>query len=100
MERRLWTLEFRSCAEAKVRNHLATFSLVLSTYQVAEENLEHQVCEKCGTRLGRFAPAGLCARCLLEAGLAGSQSYEARKPMRVRLGKLFKRLSKWLCRGL
>jgi len=101
MERRLWTLEFRSCAEAKVRNHLATFSLVLSRLdQMAEKNSEHQVCEKCGTRLGRFAPAGVCARCLLEAGLSGSQTRDASVPIRGRLLKLFKRLSKWLGGGL
>jgi hypothetical protein len=83
-----------------IRNHLATFSLVLSRYQVAEENSEQQVCEKCGTPLGRFAPAGVCARCLLEAGLSGSQTHEVREPMRVRLVKIFKRLRKWLRRGL
>src|SRR5437867_1240883 len=26
-------------------------------------------CHQCGTPLGRFVPSGLCARCLLQAGL-------------------------------
>src|SRR5262245_27011281 len=97
MERRLglWTL-----MESKVRNHSATFSLVLSTDQVAEDNTRQQVCEKCGTRLGRFAPASVCARCLLEVGLSRSQTYNAQEPVRVRLVKIFKRLSNWLRRGL
>ena len=28
-----------------------------------------RACKKCGTPLGRFAPQGMCARCLFEAGL-------------------------------
>jgi WD40 repeat protein/serine/threonine protein kinase len=29
-------------------------------------------CRKCGTPLGRFAPSGMCPRCLLQAGLSGA----------------------------
>ena len=67
---------------------------------MAEKNSPQQVCEKCSTPLGRFAPAGVCARCLLEAGLSGSQTHHAHEPFRVRLVKTFKRLTKWLRRGL
>jgi hypothetical protein len=67
---------------------------------MAEKNSPQQVCEKCGTPLGRFAPAGVCARCLLEAGLSGSQTYKAHEAVSVRLVKIFKRLSNWLRRGL
>src|SRR6266581_4346276 len=40
--------------------------------QVTKENLRQPKCSSCGMPLGRFAPAGVCARCLLEAGLSGS----------------------------
>src|SRR5262245_43975465 len=35
-------------------------------------------CKKCGTPLGRFAPSGVCPRCLLQAGLleAGSNAID------------------------
>ncbi len=37
------------------------------------DETSHQACENCGAPLGRFAPTGLCARCLLEAGLSVNQ---------------------------
>src|SRR6266496_527252 len=32
----------------------------------------NDACRKCGSALGRFAPGGVCPRCLLEAGLSDS----------------------------
>jgi eukaryotic-like serine/threonine-protein kinase len=41
---------------------------------VTHERSQKRICENCGAPLGKFAPAGLCARCLLEAGLSVSQT--------------------------
>src|SRR5262245_4966971 len=35
---------------------------------------EQRTCESCGRPLGRFAPARVCSRCLLKAGLLGLQN--------------------------
>jgi eukaryotic-like serine/threonine-protein kinase len=34
-------------------------------------------CKKCGTPLGRFAPSGVCPRCLLQAGLLNPENHLA-----------------------
>src|SRR5436190_13067406 len=48
--------------------------MLVDPYKVTNEDSRQRTCESCGTRLGRFAPAGVCARCMLEAGLSASQT--------------------------
>ena len=35
----------------------------------SQSGISTRSCKKCGTPLGRYAPHGMCARCLFEAGL-------------------------------
>jgi hypothetical protein len=58
--------------------------------KVTRGSSEQRTCENCGMPLGRFAPEGVCSRCLLEAGLSGLQTVpvaegRANKILRVRL---------------
>src|SRR5437773_2895019 len=47
----------------------------------------NEVCQKCGSPLGRFAPGRVCARCLLAAGLTDSAleggAHDGREPAPV-----------------
>src|SRR5215469_16733881 len=44
---------------------------------VTKESSPRQKCKTCGAPLGRFAPAGVCARCFLETGLSVSPAESA-----------------------
>src|SRR5262245_46789286 len=42
---------------------------MLEVTQESQPGPAMENCKKCGTPLGRFAPSGMCPRCLLQAGL-------------------------------